>query len=333
MIFSKRTYLLLLLAIVLSAVLFFCHTRLPGSGSYTRQLAYEALYAAGSSAPQNLDKWKKLHTAFSDEELKKGKELTQSQAGVSDNDAPFEKLQKIGRWLRSNLDHAYFGQPSDEFEALSVIDQYQTAAASDTITIWCGTYGRIMLFFSLCNDLDARGIETINQHDHHVVNETYIPEMKQWVLSDIMLDAVLLKDQQGKYLNAADLLIANARGDSTALLAASPSGDNPGEPLLSYQYTSPAKWAYFLDSTARLHYYYTISLDKVYSTPQKIKRYIYPSVWYDTFSLKSISNKNYFTRLSVLYGTLLCLLLLLLSLLNDRSKKHTENLWRKSSHQ
>lgn len=266
-------------------------------GNYTHQSSYNDFYPAGEIDHQSLTKWQKSFQQYSDDEKKTGKELSAREAGIEENEPVLSKTEKLGSWLIKSFWNYPAGQPSDSVDKLRPIELYKASKALQG-PVWCGTYGAIFLFFCACHHITCRYIESIGGPDHHVINECYIPELKQWIIVDLTHKILNATDEKGKYLNAGDI-INMYKEDHTEKINVFYLKDSLSTSTAMAD-NIKTEWGQYLTIKNSLLYYYLIDLKTIYSTVQKIKRYLFPESWYEIYSENKNSNSLFFIRSSLL---------------------------------
>jgi len=302
------TGILCLLLYALSVYFFITREK---TGNYVKQVTYEDLYAPASNTPEKLKKWQSVTDQYSPVEISKGKELTRLNAGIGENDPVFTKMLKIASWLQRSYRHCKQDEPTKEFSALSLTDQYAAALRAES-PVWCHTYGMHFLFFCSINGITSRVIEKKGGNDYHTMNEFYIPELKQWVFADLMLNAFYCQDEKGKILNIIDLLYKNENKDSSQITIFS---QEPVDSFSIIPHKSNQQWQRYLKKDAWLNFYYQTDTLQVYTPVKKAVRYAFPVAWHETFSLTPISNTQFYLRILSLYlGIVLTIIFILLYL-------------------
>lgn len=318
---KKLTWIVGVACIAFNAVSVCFFFKRDSFGNFTRVASYEILYSPSYNTEEELKKWRQGADGFSKDTLEEGRRLTTVHAGVQTNDPTLTKINKIGSWLRRSFSHCEIGKPTDHFNRLPVLQQLKAAAVAAS-PIWCGTYGYHFMFFCYANGIDVRYIESKAEIDHHVVNEVFVPELNQWVLTDLTNNVLYCTDANNKILNTVDVLYLNAKDDSSAITAYGQAGNDSLLILPRQEYGK--LWQKHLNSFHQLFYYYTTDLRQVYEPVSKIIRYIYPTTWFEIFSLNPISNFTFYLRIVFLYVGFVLLMIFIPLVLkhNDRSKKY-----------
>lgn len=282
------------------------------TGNYHKLVSYEELYSKKANTPSKLRKWKNvLGGLVSGADLRQGRELTVKYAGVTETDPPFTKMKKIAAWIHASYRHCPLGEPNAAFSALSLIDQHYAASRAES-AIWCGTFGTHFLFFCSANGLTSRLVETNGENDQHIVNETWIPELNQWVFTDLTFNTVYCKDARGRILNTVDILRMNEQKSSPPMpVLCQEDGDQHVVTAGSNQEI----WQKYFNRKSRLMLYYSIDQEQVLTTGNKLLRYAFPVAWYETYSLTPPSNTAFFLRIVSLYlGVIMTILFIVLYL-------------------
>ena len=114
--------------------------------------------------------------------------------------ATTDKIILIGSYLYNRL-HKQNGSPSGKLQALSPLEQYKMLCASPSEQLWCGNYAQIFSWFCWSQGIVTRTIEIMNPGDHHVLNECFIPETGQWIMTDITHNLMLVENADHQYLD------------------------------------------------------------------------------------------------------------------------------------
>lgn len=262
-------------------------------GNYTQWSNYSNLYPANGIGTKELTKWQKSLTQYSEEEKEAGKKLSAAEAGIKEDDPDLTKTIKLGQWIIHCLWKCKTGRPSDSVDHLPPIQILETAKAQKT-HVWCGTYGALFLFFCNCHNITCRFIESIGKSDGHVINECYIPELKKWIMVDLTHKIITATDTNGNYLNTVDIknIYKNDLSKSVNVLYVK---DN-AEVILSPADSVNTEWKFYLGDESILRYYHLIYTGMVYKNIEKVKRYFFPTAWYEIYSEKERSNLLFFTR-------------------------------------
>jgi hypothetical protein len=312
---KKAIRLLGIACVIINAVSIYFFINRNRFGDFVSQVSYEKLYSPTYNTPEQTKKWQITSDQYGVKQLEEARKLSVANAGINPADSTFTKVKKIGSWLRRSFSGCTIGKPADFFERLSSIEQYKSAARAES-PIWCGTYGSQFSFFCSANGITSRYIESKGGHDNHVVNEAFIPELNQWVFSDLLNNIVYCQDSSNRILNTADLVYRNVNKDTFSFIAYGQTA----ETMMSLQ---PRKeqsqlWHTYFNAGNKLFYYYTTDLRHVYSPSQKIMRYFYPKGWYELFTLTTVSNTAFYIRSFFLYFGLVVFLIFIPFYLNRK---------------
>jgi hypothetical protein len=303
---KKLIWILGSFCLVLNAVSIYFFINRNSFGQFTRLSSYDELYAPAHNTLGDIEKWQQMRKQYPDTQLKEGKRLTEIYAGIKEQDSTLTKLIKIGSWLRRSFGRCEIGKPTDFFQKLSSIDQYKAASLAET-PIWCGTFASQFSFFCYANGITCRYIESKGGADNHVVNESFIPELNQWVFSDLLNNVLYARDGNNKIINTVDLLYRNSKNDTTAFIAYQQTANDSLQVLPRKEYSR--LWKTYLNTGNKLYFYYTTDLDYVYNSTQKTIRYIYPKTWFELFTLTPVSNTAFYLRTLFLYAGIISLLI------------------------
>lgn len=243
---------------------------------------------------------------YPEDQLKEGKRLTEIYAGIRKQDSTLTKLIKIGSWLRRSFSKCEIGKPAIFFDKLSSIEQYKAATRAES-PVWCGTFASQFSFFCYANGITSRCIEAKGGADNHVVNESFVPELNQWVFSDLFNNVLYGRDSKNKIVNTVDLLYRNSENDTAAFIAYEQAGNDSLLVLPRKEYSQ--LWKTYLNAGNKLYFHYTTDLNYVYKSVQKTIRYIYPKTWFELFTLTPVSNTAFYLRTLFLYAGIISLLI------------------------
>ncbi len=270
-------------------------------GNYTCYSSYNDLYHSDDASGRSLTKWQRSLQQYSDEEKKAGKKFSAREAGINENEPDFSKSIKIGIWLLRSLWDCPAGKPPDSLEKLRPLELYKEIKVLQS-PIWCGTYGALYLFFCSCNEITCRYIESTGGPDNHILNECYIPELKQWIIVDLTHKIIYALDDKGKYLNAGDVINMYKENRTDRINVFYLKDSLKPEKIVVDSIKS--EWAQYLSNKNTLWYYYLIDLKMVYTPWKKIMRYLFPVNWYEVYLDKKKSNMLFFIRSSLVLAWL-----------------------------
>lgn len=284
------------LVIIISNILFF--TNRDKTGIYTKYSTYGQLYSDKNNTDQKRKKWAGTYQFSTSAEKDTAVRIAEREAGITPNDLAFEKIVKTGKWLIQILEKCSPGKPTDSLSALPMLEQL-AALKENKSPVWCGNYGNLFLFFSKANNIETRLIEIMNPGNHHIVNECYVPELKQWVAVDLTNKFLYCINNKGDLLNTLDIIntiqnkekvyMTQVSANSISSIAA----DNTSMP-----------WNHYITSRPPVYYYKNTNLDKVYSLPEKLKRYVLPISFFEVYADKQGKNTLFYIRMFCLWITI-----------------------------
>jgi len=250
------------------------------------------------------EKWGKTVRDYPQNEISEAKLITHSIFKLKDT-STLSKVIALGSFIYNKFKDQT-GNTSAILQSISPLSQYKKLSSSDTLNLMCGQFAQIFSFFCWSEGITNRTIEIMNAGDHHVVNECYIPEKKQWLLIDLTNNQLLLQDQEKNYLNLLDfkkkikqitpVLVWQVKNDSVK--------------INQLDYSASFINTYYLKNNPLFYYYQTDNI-KVYQLKNKIKRYFLPVTWYEIYDIHP--HKNFFfikELIFLLWLILLCFLLL-----------------------
>lgn len=142
--------------------------------------------------------------------------------------------------------------------------------------------------------------------NHHVLNECYIPEKNQWVMIDVMHNALLAKSKDS-LLDLQTFISKHERKEPIQIIMA--QHNTVTNVTLNHSFTHYYKPEY------PFYYYHAINLSEVYTPIQKMQRYIFPVSWFEVYAPVKRSNVLFHIKQFFLIAWLIgCTGLLILSI-------------------
>src|SRR5205823_1481170 len=129
------------------------------------------------------EKWSKFVKPYPASDLTEAKNILNTHVRAISG-STCDKLLHIGNFIYTRF-NSQQGNPTYQFLALSPLNQYKALSTSDTVKLWCGNFAEMFTLFCWSQGIICRTIEIMNPGDHHVLNESYIPETGQWVMTDL----------------------------------------------------------------------------------------------------------------------------------------------------
>ena len=229
-----------------------------------------------------------------------------------------QQFVNTGAWLVETFNQNPRSQPSAALSDSEVMEQFQLARENPEETLFCGNFALFSLLFHSVNDLPTRYIEVVGGNDNHVWTETWLAEHGQWVVADYLHNILLFRDSLGRHLNAADVLHHYETNQEHRLEVLTLEGQ--GQYI--WKALDPHIYRLQFSGQPRLLFFHHLRPSLTYRAPEKIKRYLYPTAWYDVYMLKPTSNTGFYVRLLTIYGWLLLTILLITRWTYDRIKKY-----------
>ena len=254
-------------------------------------------------------------------QFKTDKEITSAQQLLSDSmkvilsENSISKIQKIGSYIYKKI-HQKLGTPNDSMDLLSPLQQFNLAQQGYS-EIWCGTYTNIFSFFantagittrSVWVEGKANGISTAG----HNFNECYIKELNQWIFVDLMSNSLSIQTKNGHYLNSIDFYNLHQIRSNDIMVS---SSKNDSIIKTEYDYSNSFYDNYF-SPNVNFVYYYASQFDKnIYSSFEKIKRYLSKRPTFATYSnALYVSNTKFYKKQMALLALVLFSLYWLITL-------------------
>jgi hypothetical protein len=231
-------------------------------------------------------KWKKLVYDYPKKELADARIMLESLADLK-NKPETAKILEIGKLLYQRF-HDRRGRPLPFTASAPPLGQFKILSASDSMTLWCGDFAAMFVFFCWAEGIPCRFIEIINPGDHHVLNECYLRESKEWVLVDVTTNHLLLFNKnRNRFENL--LNVRDALSDSLQSFQVD-SNEIVTKPFVRNFYDR-----YFGNGNP-IYYYYRINNFEVYKEGEKIKRYFLPVAWYEELNNAHATNFWFYVK-------------------------------------
>ncbi len=284
---KKRTTLLVVLFLLTAVNLFIYLKRT--HFAYSPQTSATFLYASCES--NCIKKWRQVINDYPEEQLRQASAILDSSIQLAETNTT-EKILLIGNFIRTHF-HDQHGKPSSLVSAATPLEQFKILSQNSSEKLWCGNYANIFAWFCWSRGIATRIIEIIKPGDHHVVNECYIPEKKKWAMVDIGNNLLLVEDSLQEPLHTLDIL---RKVEDSSVLSIHTSVQNSIKKDSLDSKVFPGKKHF--QKKYSLHYYQQINTNAVYSTRQKLKRYLLPESWYNVYHPdgRSESNFSYFLK-------------------------------------
>lgn len=233
-----------------------------------------------------------------------------------------QQFINTGTWLVETFAQNPRSQPRAALRDREVMEQFQLARENPEEPLYCGNFALFSLLFHSANEMPTRYIEVIGGNDNHVWTESWLASHGQWVLADYLHNILLFRDSLGQYLHAADILhhYENNLEHRLEILTVDSQRQHQWEKLDPDTYRLP------FSGQPRLLFFHHLRPSQAYRPTEKIKRYLYPTAWFDVYSLNPTSNAGFYVRLLIMYGWLLLTILLITRWTYDRIKKYQKKL-------
>jgi hypothetical protein len=167
-------------------------------------------------------------------------------------------------------------------------------------------------FFCWSEGIASRVIEIMNPGDHHVLNECYLPETREWAVTDVTSNNLLIRKSDARgYANVLDL--RNSPGQIILSLQATDSS------VESHPFGATFYKKYFGDKNP-VYYYYRTNISEVYRPNEKIKRYFLPVAWYEEITQGPQDNWGFYFKQFFILLWLITAILLIGQLVSSKFK-------------
>jgi hypothetical protein len=260
--------------------------------AYSPETSATLLYAACES--NCTKKWMQLISDFPEEQLRQASDILDNSIQLAETNTT-EKILLIGNFIRTHF-HEQHGKPSSLISSGTPFEQYKILSQNSSEKLWCGNYANIFAWFCWSKGITTRIIEIIKPGDHHVVNECYVPEKKKWAMVDIGNNLLLVEDSLQEPLHTLDIL--KKVEDSSILSIYTSVQDSIKQDRLDSKIFPGKK---HFQKKHSLHYYKQVNTNAVYSTGQKLKRYLLPVSWYSIYHPDGRSQSNFSYVLKVFF--------------------------------
>jgi hypothetical protein len=253
---------------------------------YKNKFIYHKYATPSSLYSADTLKWKNLVYDYPDQELIEAKRVLDSLSDFK-NKSTSSKVLEIAK-LFSQRFHDQIGKPSPFAPPVSPLNQFKNASASDSMRLWCGDFASMFAFFCWAEGIPCRVIGIMNPGNHHVLNECYLQESRQWVLADVTTNHLL-------FFNKSRNRFENLLNVRDSLLDSLQSFQLNGGEIVTTPFAGGFYNRYFGNGKP-VHYYYRINSSEIYRPNEKIKRYFLPLVWYEEVSRTQPSNFWFYVK-------------------------------------
>lgn len=279
----KPLLLIFLFLTLINIIVFFFRSHF----QYQPYTNYASLYAP---CYENCErKWKEYIYDFPPRELEEAKKITDSL--VVPSSGSFQKVLKIGSFLYERFS-GKLGTPSADLLASTPMAQYKKLCSGDTVKLWCNNLALMFSYFCWSQNIICRNIEISNPGDHHVLNECYLPESRQWIVVDLThnLLAVEKDSATNTFYNLLDFRTALRNKNSLQAYRSTANG------IIKSTIYSNESFARYYKSIYPVFFYHWVNYFKVYARGHKIKEYLLPLSWYDFYDNGKSGNLAFYLK-------------------------------------
>ena len=269
-----------------------------------------------------IKKWTRPASNFSAADLAEAHTLLQLSIGIDSISSQENKLIAIGAWLKNELSYET-GSKNDSVNTLPALKQYYCFKNNRKFSYDCGNFQPIVSLFCTSVNLSCRNFQNIQipaaglADDSHVANEVYLKEYKKWVLTDPYQNHMLVK-KNNTPLSAPEYLDYNiASGNDTVCVVKQAAGQVVIDTVALARFKEDA----YFNKNYTLYFYKETSEKSVYSFPNKLKRYFWPSSWYEVYAPQQ-KNTNLLFRIKQVSAVLLTGWLIFLLFRSFRKRKN-----------
>jgi hypothetical protein len=257
----------------------------------------------GPCGQECINTWKSFRDDYPLTELAEAKRISDSVVGDEQNTT--KKMLAIGKFVYHRF-YRQAGTPSNMLDEASPFQQYKILSSSDSAQLWCGNFASIFSWFCWSQGIITRTAEIMKPGDRHVVNECYVSETGQWVLSDVTHHLFLMRDSSGNFVNLA--VFRESLRNATPMVAY--SIQDTSVTIMNVDTSDAIIKNYYLNAYP-IFYYHRIDHSKVYSPVMKIKRYFLPVSWFDILDEEPHSNAPFYIKEVLLFLWLITLFVFL----------------------
>lgn len=252
---------------------------------YQSYVDYSTLY--GPCDHDCYETWSGITKDYPAEELAAAKKISDSflinQAGT------FSRVLQIGNFLYNRF-HQQLGSPGPALQGASPLQQFQLLSANDSLELWCNNFAQMFSLFCWSQDIVCRTIEVLNPGDHHVLNECYLPETKEWMVVDLTSNLLSISIR-GQAVNFIDS--RKAARDGLEMEAWTSAADSIKNKRLEWK---QGNFPVYYKNELPLYFYHSVNLERVYSWQNKVRSYLLPVSWYDIFREKGGNNLLFYIK-------------------------------------
>lgn len=191
-------------------------------------------------------------------------------------DSAQRNLKQIVQHLYQRF-HRQAGDPNNNIVLADPVQFYKLASIDTTQKLWCGTWADMVSFFAWSHNIVSRNVEIMRPGDHHVLNECYLPEKKQWAMVDLT-NNIVLAVKEGRLLTTQDFIQALPHPNTVSVY----TGDGITKNL--HEMPELAQIRDYYQAGFSYYYYHVSHPDAIYTTGSRLKRYFLPDSWYEIFS-------------------------------------------------
>lgn len=271
---------------------------------YIPYAEYNELYRPCNQAC--CEKWKQFVLPYKKEELQAANQILHANKVINDSLTTKQKALSIAAFLYNNF-CKQVGMPSGVLNNCSPLQVYQKLTQQRSEKLWCGHFALMFEFFCWSANIPCRYIEVLNPGNHHVLNECYLYESKQWVMMDLLGNILLPYTDSMHYNNVQDFRDAVLQNKQQYSWS---SQNNHIERRNVNNHIAHINTYYKPENSYLYHYY--ISLDRVYRPANKLKRYLLPVSWYEIYNKQKGLNILFYTKLLLFIAWLLSLVMLII---------------------
>jgi len=310
--YSRKNYIAISLLLLIAAINIFFFFKRNKFGNHKHYVSYDNLYSEKNNQPELRKRWNNTFRFNGIQEKDSARKLAISKAKITSNDSSLQEIIKIAKWISNEFRGISKGQPIDSVLRLPMLEQYEATVKNQT-PIWCGTYANMFLFFCKASNIETRIIEFFKPGDHHVINECYLPELKKWIAVDLTYNYIFFQNESYKLLNTLD--IKKAVENNRLLFVNQAVSDTL---IVKKVDGKSIAWEQYLRFNPDIYYYKETNPAHIYTTKDKIKRYIFPISHYSIFTTAKQSNIWFFIRTFFIYTLFLLIVYLLYRLFKGK---------------
>jgi len=263
-----------------------------------------------------ISKWTKPGSRFNPAEIREAQQILEREIELSKFTDTDSLAIAIGAWLFGQFSPYSRKGPEPFMSSLTALQQLY-AVKEGKSNVWCGNYQYVFGFLCTAAGIQNRYIELVPLQavqGPHVINEFWSPRSRSWAMSDVTRDKIMVLDESGLPLCAAqyyERMVSDSSSRKKLIVITHDSRDtmhkgNVNDPYFTTGY--------------KLHYYYETNNMHIYTWPAKLERYFLARPWYVQYPRPEKDDNRLF-YLKQFFAVMLLLSVLLLLYLYFKQRR------------